>query len=756
MIVEFMIPPGEPATTEELRLQKALALANALAQDQIEYSSLIEVRKAENAEIVVFDVEVEMPQLRTHPVNPSERIAVVFFDPDEVTPEVLLLRADFPQVPHINLRDYELPRSLCLYEETYHGLKRRWTPHRFVERIREWLALTAKGKLHQEDQPLEPLLSGQQGHIVLPNDLLDTGRHLPEKLHASRRGERDEYLFLVAQRDEQASGSLNVLSSVHRCQAQEHGIIRRCPSTISNLNEFATSGGCDLLAELRTRLIEWWKTSPAKEDFLESRLVLIIVCPKVRAQGLDPESTDVWAFVTLSSVYEVGQNIGIWERNGKHFCPLIIPDASKDGNNIELGLLNTSFDLTRADAARLNGQEAPVNQSVAAIGLGALGSQVTLNLAKSGFGRWILIDNDRLMPHNVARHALGGLYVGWEKACTVAFEANTLISDDKLFSAIPANVILPGKHVEDVTKALVSADMILDMSASVTVARHLALDINSNARRISLFLSPTGRDLVMISEDSLRSMQLDSLEMQYYRSIVNSDLLSDHLKVQEGRRRYGRSCSDITSTLSQELVALHAAIGSRAIRKLTASEEAVISIWRADEDGSVHRINILPEREVRYHLNNWTISIDEGLFRKLDLLRTGKLPKETGGVLLGSFDLERNIAYIVDSVPSPPDSKEWPTLYIRGCSGLRKKVEDIKRKTNEMVDYVGEWHSHPAGASTAPSTDDLKVFAWLTEHMGRSGLPALMMIIGDPGRSSCFIGEIKQVENMIPRMEPHE
>ena len=58
----------------------------------------------------------------------------------------------------------------------------------------------------------------------------------------------------------------------------------------------------------------------------------------------------------------------------------------------------------------------------------------------------------------------------------------------------------------------------------------------------------------------------------------------------------------------------------------------------------------------------------EALLAKLSSLREPKLPNETGGVLLGSFDVERRILYIADALPSPPDSEEWPTLYIRGLT----------------------------------------------------------------------------------------
>ncbi len=119
-------------------------------------------------------------------------------------------------------------------------------------------------------------------------------------------------------------------------------------------------------------------------------------------------------------------------------------------------------------------------------------------------------------------------------------------------------------------------------------------------------------------------------------------------------------------------------------------------------------------------------------------------------MLLGSFDLDRRLVYIVDTIPSPPDSQEWPTLYIRGCRGLRAKIDEIADRTDGMLEYIGEWHSHPTGCTTAPSSDDLQVFTWLTELMNVEGLPALMMIVGDGGHSSCYIGQMLRSESLLP------
>ena len=42
-----------------------------------------------------------------------------------------------------------------------------------------------------------------------------------------------------------------------------------------------------------------------------------------------------------------------------------------------------------------------------------------MNLVRSGFGIWTLIDEDELMPHNLARHALPPWCVGMPKALLV-------------------------------------------------------------------------------------------------------------------------------------------------------------------------------------------------------------------------------------------------------------------------------------------------------------------------------------------------
>lgn len=98
--------------------------------------------------------------------------------------------------------------------------------------------------------------------------------------------------------------------------------------------------------------------------------------------------------------------------------------------------------------------------------------------------------------------------------------------------------------------------------------------------------------------------------------------------------------------------------------------------------------------------------------------------------------------YVVDTVPSPPDSQEWPTVYIRGCQGLREQVDRIETMTAGMLGYVGEWHSHPDGYGPRPSGDDRNVFDWLTEIMCPNGLPPLMLIAAEGEQFGWHLEEI--------------
>ena len=399
-------------------------------------------------------------------------------------------------------------------------------------------------------------------------------------------------------------------------------------------------------------------------------------------------------------------------------------------------MLNVVHRLSRAAASALNGVDGDSVPQIIAVGVGALGSQVCLNLARAGWGQWTYVDEDYLLPHNLARHALPSFCVGMAKASMLTVIANGIVAEDPLAAPIVANVLHPGASADQLDEALGAADLILDMSASVATARALVHDFDSNARRISAFLSPSGTDLVVLAEDVARELRLDSLEMQYYRSLSEEPGLSGHLRRPNDEVRFGQSCRDVSFVMSQELVSLHASIAAGLTRQVAEQSSASISVFRAEPANlTVSRVDVPASAMTEQQLGGWRLVSDEGLLEGVAGLRRERLPNETGGVLLGTIDAQRRIVYVVEALPSPPDSEEWPTSYIRGTRGLAAKVAGIRAAADDAIDYVGEWHSHPDGAGVSLSPDDRKALSNLVDLRASDGLPGAFLIVGEDDAS---------------------
>jgi hypothetical protein len=732
MASDFLSLGGEPISPDAQRIEKARNLAEFVRSGLHPWAQFVESRALREREVVVLDLSIEVGQVPVHPIRDIERIAAIFDAADEAYPEVLSLRPDFPRVLHLNATPTEFPRSLCLYEEPYDELKLRWTAPSFVERIRFWLRETARGTLHQPDQPLEQILVGANVHLVLPPDLYETTlAGNAERLEVFRCGPGPKGEVLIAERPHQrrqAQRGTRCVTTAFCCPPQVHSAVRFVPRTLTQLHEITAAAGLDLISALRDRLDSWQRENAP----LDSPVILVLFFPKTRADGAEVEHSDIWAFISPNTVGDFGAALGLWQvQNGIVGRLLSATPGQVRGDDILFDVLNPTLALSRDRAAFLNGL-APDARKIVAIGLGALGSQVVTKLIRCGFGTWTFVDPDFLLPHNVARHELCSQAVGFGKAQSMQLLGNSFIEGEAVVSeAIAADVLRPGVESERLSKSLVGSDAIADFSASIPVARHLARDVTATGRRISAFLNPSGTDLVVLAEDAKRAITLDCLEMQYYRAIVRHSALSHHLAKSSRQTRYARSCRDVTATIPEELISLHASIASRALRRALNSEAATACIWRSDEAMSVECLDLNPAEVIEIQMGDWRICVDHHLLATIAEIRAEKLPNETGGVLLGSFDLKRRIAYVADTIPSPPDSVERPMAYIRGCQGLLEGVHKIEGQTGGMLQYVGEWHSHPDGFSLQPSKDDRDEFAWLAGYMKADGLVPLMLIAGD-------------------------
>jgi sulfur-carrier protein adenylyltransferase/sulfurtransferase len=86
-----------------------------------------------------------------------------------------------------------------------------------------------------------------------------------------------------------------------------------------------------------------------------------------------------------------------------------------DNTVLKLAVIPASADVPRLDPAH----NLLRSKSVALIGCGALGSKVGTMLARCGTGRFVLVDDDILLPDNLIRHDLDWRDVGTHKAAAL-------------------------------------------------------------------------------------------------------------------------------------------------------------------------------------------------------------------------------------------------------------------------------------------------------------------------------------------------
>lgn len=733
-------PFGIATTIDELSIPKAQSLARYLESDKHPYAALIDTRRdvASGVETIIFEVVVELSQIRVNQILERERLAVSFSPTDQTFPEVVALREDFPWVPHLNQREKELPRSLCLYELPYTTVKLRWTPTTFVERVRQWLSLSSEGKLHQEDQPLENIFLGQFPPLIYPSDFLTSIYEGENSGNAAIHfgvyavGESPQRItgFVIANQKHQAVAIRpDHIATAVVAPARKHGLIRKTPQNLQQIIEIMQEVEIDLLAILRQRLQQWRENDA---NVIGTRILLLLIFPKYREEGALQETWewDISGFLLLDPVKETGAKLGLWQVMPDGTLATLIGRQEDHSSEIVVQIVNPVQQLTKQRAAQFNGTQLD-NRKMVMVGIGALGSMVLHNLVRKGFGSWSIVDDDLMMPHNAARHALAINAAGIPKVTAMQQTIEASCEETVITTAARINILHPGPEEAALTAILNQADVVFDCTADVAAARHLALDSASTARRLSLFLSPDGEQMVLLVEDKNREVKLDELEMQFYRLLLKSSSLQEHYTTVGSKIRYGRSCRDLSAILSADSISSFAGIGSKAVERILREESAAIGVWKNESDTSIAAIWETPRREFRIQTGKFAIVWDEGILDKLRWLRGEKLPCETGGALLGSWDLSRQTLYIVDVTGAPEDSVERATAFIRGSRDLSRWISEISRITGQSVEYVGEWHSHPNACMTNPSDDDRQVFHWIEDHLSIDGLPSALLIVGE-------------------------
>lgn len=673
-------------------------------------------------------VAIELPQYPVFPVKAIERIKIKIVD--NCLPEVFC-RRDFPIVPHLNVYENG-DKTLCLFDVLFHDIKYMFNASMFINRIVYWFSKTARGELHQPDQPLEPFFPSVNNATIL-----NVNKHAIDSpfIRFEEIKTKSGRLLKEIPLQENGRGKLFVCLRIAIKKTYSDNIINCLPQTLFDLNSAFDE---DILQEIDQCILPIWAIKQNAKEYMQlfhqqetalknCALVLLVRISLARSPEAEPERFELKAFTIETTFQTLYRAFGYCKEGTK----LVKKQNLINAQEITIMQHEVLCHLNRSFAQDLNeAQNSGCNSNFFQIGLGAFGSQIANNCIRSGYGKWTYIDPDVVYPHNLSRHCLNASDIGQNKAKAMCAYAKRIFPDkaDSCVNAFMETNILSPDLKDDFIEAIKSSSMIIDTAASVAVERYICHELAGLTRCVSFFMNPTGSCAIMLLEDEKREITLDVLEMQYYNILVNNPKYHEHLK-SELRVIYSSSCRSTSLKYPQDNVAIFAGICSKAVKDAINNTKGLIAIWKVD--GLTINSEIYPTDSYKnLTCGDWTIKIAYPVETKFYENRKKKLPCETGGVLIGSYDYERKICYIVDFISSPEDSIESPCSYIRGSKGLLEKIRAIENITAGNLGYVGEWHSHPNDC-TGQSQDDKMLMQSIAEYNATQSCPGCMIIVGD-------------------------
>ncbi|MDM3345435.1 ThiF family [Escherichia coli] len=512
----------------------------------------------------------------------------------------------------------------------------------------------------------------------------------------------------------------------------EASLVASYPDNLKKLEEQLQSWGSELLQPLADAVYDAIPDTGLRPSSGEKEGLLILLwVPRLRDGKT--ERTDVMGYIVERSLYELASVLDILaprnERGIQHRFRLLGGVRGTQWQQLPLLPVEIRSAMNAARARDISAVDSD-NASFYGVlaGVGALGGTLADIWIRVGWGHWTFIDPDKLLPHNLPRHIGVDDHIGYPKTDILRHLAGSIYPHEPLPGAINKS-ILDDDH--DIARAVNEAHLVVDVSTTFEVPRTLALK-DDIPRTVSLFLTPSGKASVMLIEDTDRQCRIDAIEGQYYRAILSSEWGNTHLQHNYGDRWVGGGCRDISVRMSNECIHVHAGILSRQLRQTVLKDDARLCIWVSDENSgavSAHEIELYPV--VSVIAGEWIVRYDQGLEQKLRHTRLQALPNETGGAIVGITDFKNKTIILVDVLPEPIDSKSSPAFFVRGEEGQKEALERVQQLTARVVDYVGEWHSHPQGFSAKASNEDDNLIKKLHQKMSVEGLPAVMLIVAE-------------------------
>lgn len=613
-------------------------------------------------------------------------------------PAIMVMRDDFPfsYIPHLNMgisRSKIKEFNLCLYRGNVDEWFYEQGAMAFCDLINEWFSDLVNGELIKQDGFECVRINNSIGIMVadyealeerIVNDIRDKGHYI---LSLSISGcyakvDKEDYradnkhwpCILVFDKRVNAEyvsnnwGMASDLKSFHSYQSLNHAI-QKYRNTFYNPND---------------------------EDILRNNYIFIILAIKRPQQVIG--NFGEFEFLSFHMSFDFSQNPYIDN------CPI--------KNLSSLQSLNCKM------TERLSGTQFEKEELVI-WGCGALGSKVSMEMARMGYLSQKLYDNDVLLPHNLVRHEIASEYaLGLNKASALELEIKSMYGDDAKISGIANDSFF--------SEDTLDSETVIDCTAS---ERNLIWSctsnkINNRFVRCEIFME--GQLGVIFVEGKNRNPDAYDMRVNlWYRAVENETIkrwLNESIE-ENMEFHIGFGCSSDTMMLDDATISNHASIIPHCIIKYSQLDRGTLIINYFDKDGLEN--NFIKIYEIEKYVvwkseDDWIIHCPSKIIDSLSQIAYEKT--ENMGIWFGHINNRMKRITIADTY-IPEDNERSSGKVTGGVQGVDAKIKQIVGNTGGMINYIGEWHTHPGGYAL-PSQTDKKTF----ELVPKNSRPFLMTI----------------------------
>ncbi|MBQ2883134.1 MAG: ThiF family adenylyltransferase [Alphaproteobacteria bacterium] len=362
------------------------------------------------------------------------------------------------------------------------------------------------------------------------------------------------------------------------------------------------------------------------------------------------------------------------------------------------------------------------NKNILILGCGAIGSKLIYHLYRSGICNLTICDNDYFLSHNVCRHALSRYGLMDPKVKLIKKEL------DAMFLCNTTQVVAVEDDIMQwLPKAnLSNYDIIIDATASASVFRLVdKISLSTSIPIVHFALSDSGNIGHVYVNTSRESILSDYYMHLVHESIDNDDIsnwLKRNTKYSLDIVRIGEGCHSNTMRLGDEIVSTHTGIAASVIKGVLSKKcenTAFLSYVNIEYEGQVftesYHIPVFINLKCSNN-NEWQVRIPKSLLNEIQLEAKLAGKKEVGGYLMGNIDVKHKIIYLLHQF-KPADSKQKISKLHLGIKGWREEYLRVKSRSSGVIDYIGDWHSHPSGSLDMSVTDILTNYAIKTSEI---------------------------------------